>query len=69
MENKKFNHETVRDLLDKRYHIIAGGVPKKIEGDLWQYLLTLDEEDDVLLLENLLSWTDDDLALIVKASE
>lgn len=40
-------------LILKEYDILENGVPKKVEGDLWEYLDTLDEEDtSVVVLED-----------------
>ncbi len=52
-------------LILKEYDILENGVPKKVEGDLWEYLDTLDEEDtSVVVLEDALKWSDDELALV-----
>lgn len=49
-------------LILKGYHILNNGVPTKVEGGLWEYLSSLDEEVmEILVLEELLTWDDEQL--------
>ena len=49
-------------LILKGYHILNNGVPTKVDGDLWEYLSSLDEEvSGILVLEELLTWDDEQL--------
>lgn len=49
-------------LILKGYHILNNGVPTKVDGDLREYLSSLDEEvSGILVLEELLTWDDEQL--------
>ena len=49
-------------LILKGYHILNNGVPTKVDGNLWEYLSSLDEEVmEILVLEELLTWDDEQL--------
>lgn len=53
----------VQQWIAEGYHVLQGGQPKKVDGDLWDYLDALDEEDTtVLVLAELAAWTEEDLA-------
>lgn len=54
---------------DQGYNILMDGVPHRTFGDLWTYLDRLDEENDgVLVLEELATWSDDELARVWEQS-
>lgn len=59
--------EEIQRLIDEGYHIIRRGVPEVIEGDLWEYLDQQDDDSGVLVLSDLLIWSDDELGRIKKA--
>lgn len=59
--------EEIQRLIHDGYHIILSGVPAVIEGDLWEYLDSLDDDSGVLVLSDLLTWSDEGLAIIKKA--
>jgi len=59
--------EEIQRLIDEGYHIIRRGVPAVVEGDLWEYLDSLDDDSGVLVLSDLLTWSDEELAKIKKA--
>lgn len=45
--------------MDQGYHIIEFGEPRKVEGDLWEYLSGLDGKLlEIFILEELLTWDD-----------
>ena len=49
-------------LILKGFHILNNGVPTKVDGDIWEYLSSLDEEVmEILVLEELLTWDDEQL--------
>ncbi len=55
----------VKFLILKGYHILKNGVPTKVEDGLWEYLDTLDEKDDsIVILEDALKLSDEELALV-----
>ncbi len=57
------NKEQVQGWINEGYAILKSGVPTKVEGDIWAYLDTLDEEDmSVLVLDDLIKWSNEDLA-------
>lgn len=46
-------------MMDQGYHIIEFGEPRKVEGDLWEYLSGLDGKLlEIFILEELLTWDD-----------
>lgn len=46
-------------MMEQGYHIIEFGAPRKVEGDLWEYLSGLDGELlEIFILEELLTWDD-----------
>lgn len=52
----------VQYLIDEGYQLIEDGKVFRVEGDLWEYLDMLDEEEEgVFVLEDLLKWSDEDL--------
>ncbi len=59
--------EEIQRLIDEGYHVISRGEPTVVKGDHWEYLDALDEEEDVLVLSDLLTWSDEELAKIKKA--
>lgn len=59
--------EEIQRLIHEGYHIILRGVPAVIEGDLWEYLDSLDDDSGVLVLSDLLTRSDEGLAIIKKA--
>lgn len=59
--------EEIQQLIDDGYHIIRNGVPRVVEGDLWEYLDSLDDDSGVLVLSDFLTWSDEELARIKKA--
>lgn len=50
--------------MDKGYHVVINGVPKKIDKEIWQYLEEQTEDSCVLVLSEMLTWDDDELAKI-----
>ena len=53
----------IQQWIAEGYHVLQDGQPKKIEGDLWEFLDTLDEEDtDVIALVELATWDEGKLA-------
>jgi len=55
--------EQVRHLLNEGFDIIKDGDPVVVSGDLWDYLDSLDEsQDKVVVLEDALKWSDEELA-------
>jgi len=59
--------EEIQRLIDEGYHILRRGVPEVVEGDLWEYLDSLDDDSGVLVLSELMTWSDEELARIKKA--
>jgi len=59
--------EEIQRLIDDGYHIIINGVPKKIDIDIWEYLDQQDDDSVILVLSDLLTWSDEELARIKKA--
>lgn len=56
-------HAQVQQWIDEGYHVFQAGRPKKVDGDLWAYLDTLDEEDTtVIALAELATWPEEALA-------
>ncbi|WP_313260690.1 hypothetical protein [Sphingobacterium sp.] len=56
---KEMTKEHISQLMEQGYHIIEFGVPRKVEGDLWEYLSGLDGELlEIFILEELLTWDD-----------
>lgn len=52
----------VQYLIDEGFQIIEDGKVFRVEGDLWEYLDMLDEEQEgVFILEDLLNWNEEDL--------
>lgn len=57
--------EQVFKWIAQGYTILSNGVPMRTFGHLWAYLDRLDEErDHVLVLDELLKWSDQELAAI-----
>lgn len=57
------NKEQVQEWINEGYAILKSGVPTKVEGDIWEYLDRLDDEDtSILVLEDLMNWSNEDLA-------
>ncbi|MCT1524480.1 hypothetical protein [Sphingobacterium hotanense] len=54
-------------LIDDGYHVIRRRVPAVVEVNLWEYLDSIDEDSGVLVLSDLLTWSDEGLAIIKKA--
>lgn len=59
--------EDIQQLIDDGYHVIRNGVPAVVKGDLWEYLDSLDDDSGVLVLSELLTWSDEELDRIKKA--
>lgn len=59
--------EEIQRLIEEGYHIIRNGVPAVVEGDLWEYLDSLDDDSGVLVLSELLTWSDEELSRVKKA--
>lgn len=58
--------EQVLDLIKRNYHLIKNGTPIKVDGDIWDYLDTLDEEEQsVFVLEDIIKWDDEQLDKIL----
>lgn len=53
--------EEIQQFINDGYHIIFGGVPVVVKGDLWEYLDNLDNDSGVLVLSELLAWSDEEL--------
>lgn len=68
MTGEIFTRKTVLGLMNSGYQVITNGKPEKVEIDLWDYILMLGDDDSILVLEDLLSWTDRQLSLISKAA-
>ncbi|MVZ67336.1 hypothetical protein GQF61_15885 [Sphingobacterium sp. DK4209] len=51
-------------LIREGYHVLDNGRPKKVEGNIWAYLDDLEEDEDVLVLGDLLTWIDVELSTI-----
>jgi len=56
--------EQVVELINQNYDLIRNGTPIMVTGDIWDYLDTLDEEEEVFVLEDILKWRDDELEKI-----
>ncbi|MGN0020764.1 MAG: hypothetical protein ACI35Z_08225 [Sphingobacterium hotanense] len=56
--------EEIKRLMDKGYHVVINGVPKKIDKEIWEYLDQQTEDSCVLVLLEMLTWDDDELAKI-----
>lgn len=57
------NREYIKQLIRQGFHVIEYGQPKKVEGDLLYHLDKIDEEDSgILVLEDIIAWTDEELA-------
>ena len=68
MHNKRIlnleimTREYVYSLINQGYHVIENGIPRDVTGDIWYYLDIIDKEDSgVILLEDLLLLSDDEL--------
>lgn len=59
--------EEIQRFIDEGYHVIRKGEPAVVEGDLWEYLDSLDDDSGVLVLSELLTWSDEELGRIKKA--
>jgi len=58
--------EQVLDLIKRNYHLINNGTAIKVDGDIWDYLDTLDEEEQsVFVLEDIIKWDDEQLDKIL----
>lgn len=54
--------EQIQKWIDEGCHVLRDGRPEVVEGDIWSYLDTLDEENaDVWVLEDLVKWSDEEL--------
>ena len=59
--------EQIQQWIDEGYHVLVDLEPKKVDGDLWEFLDALDEEDNsVLVLEDIIKWSDDELMQLKK---
>lgn len=57
--------EQVQHLLNEGFDIVKDGDAIVVQGDLWEYLDTLDEEDtSVVVLEDALKWSDEELGRV-----
>ena len=55
--------EQIQQWIDEGYHVVKDGRPVRVEGDIWEYLDQLDEEQgEVFVLEDLLKWNNDELS-------
>lgn len=54
--------EQIQQWINDGYHVLERNGPIKIAGDILYYLLNVDEEDKwVLVLEDLMQWSDEKL--------
>lgn len=59
------NREQVQHFLNEGYDIIQDGTPVVVKGDLWDYVDTLGENHPgVYILDEIIKWSDEDLAKI-----
>jgi len=57
----------IQQWIKEGYHVLENGRLIKVEGNLWYYLDTLDEEDSgVLVLEDIAKWSDEELLQLHK---
>lgn len=68
MAGETLNKLAVCELISQGYDLITDGVPKKLDIDLWDYILGLNDDAQVLVLEDLLLWTERQLSLINTAA-
>jgi len=55
--------EQIQQWIDEGYHVVKDGKPVRVEGDIWEYLDQLDEEDmTVHVLTELAKLSDEELA-------
>ena len=55
--------EQIEKWINEGFHVLENGRLIKVEGDLWYYLDTIDEEDTgVLVLEDIVKWSDDEIS-------
>ncbi len=64
MEELVLTKDIVKDLITRGYHLLVNGVRQKIDGDFWEFIVRVDEDACVLVLEDLLLWKDRDLQLV-----
>lgn len=56
--------EDIQLLINQGFDIIKDGQPLKIDIDLWEYLDTLDDEENVFVLSDIVKWSDEELSNI-----
>jgi len=64
MAELALTRDIVKDLITRGYHLLVNGVRQKMEGDFWEYIVCVDEDTCVLVLEDLLLWKDRELQLV-----
>ncbi len=53
----------IQNYIDEGYDILKNGIPYKVEGNLWDYLDNLDDDDkSVLDLKEVVTWPDELIA-------
>lgn len=55
--------EQIQLWIDEGYQILLNGKPLKVDGNIWDYISTLDSsENSIFVLVEVINWEDEELA-------
>lgn len=55
------NKTLIEQWIEEGYNLLKDGQPVKVETDLWEYLDTLDKDEEVYVLREIVHWEPEEL--------